>query len=111
MPSTWQEMPCLPGRDWQRSMANQAQCKQGQQRLSSTWYDSLFEDRSARAFTRGDVWRCVSMAVQVKLSGGVESEERRNTYKESLAKCYIANGRPADGSSCSGTSLSRVTAG
>lgn len=40
--------------------------------------------------------RCVSMAVQVKLSEGVESEERRSTYKESLAKCYIANDRAAE---------------
>jgi hypothetical protein len=36
------------------------------------------------------------MAMQVKLSGGVESEERRITYKESLAKCYIANDRAAE---------------
>jgi hypothetical protein len=34
--------------------------------------------------------------VQLRLSEGSETEERRSTYIESLAKCYIEDGRAAE---------------
>lgn len=39
---------------------------------------------------------CPSIVMQLQHSEGVESGERRDAYKKSLAKCYIADGRSSD---------------